>query len=198
MSPEIVVLDTRGVTDKAGFLAAAARDLQFPDYFGNNWDAFEECVRDFGTDRGSTLVVWTGAAALPQDVRDMATDIFDTGLGDRVDVLVVDGIDDGLAQPDFAVSVDRVTVPQDGLPAAQDFFRTVGFLVHDRRCEADAISVELVPVPDFHPGIGPQIAVADLAGLVERLTAAGYEITQNSRSIDVSDPHGTLITFVDY
>jgi hypothetical protein len=29
-----------------GFLAGVARALQFPDYFGDNWDAFEECIRD--------------------------------------------------------------------------------------------------------------------------------------------------------
>ena len=36
-----------GVRDKAGFLAACARDLKFPAHFGANWDAFSDCVNDF-------------------------------------------------------------------------------------------------------------------------------------------------------
>jgi hypothetical protein len=36
-----------GVSDKAGFLAACARDLKFPVHFGGNWDAFSDCINDF-------------------------------------------------------------------------------------------------------------------------------------------------------
>ena len=36
-----------GVRDKAGFLAACARDLKFPAHFGANWDAFSDCINDF-------------------------------------------------------------------------------------------------------------------------------------------------------
>ena len=36
-----------GVRDKAGFLAACARDLRFPANFGGNWDAFSDCINDF-------------------------------------------------------------------------------------------------------------------------------------------------------
>jgi hypothetical protein len=36
-----------GVRDKAGFLAACARDLRFPAHFGGNWDAFSDCINDF-------------------------------------------------------------------------------------------------------------------------------------------------------
>ncbi len=39
-------LDLGGLRDKAGFLEAAAEALRFPDYFGRNWDAFEECLTD--------------------------------------------------------------------------------------------------------------------------------------------------------
>lgn len=39
-------LDGRRARDKSGFLAAAAAAMEFPAYFGHNWDAFEECVND--------------------------------------------------------------------------------------------------------------------------------------------------------
>ncbi|HEX5503934.1 MAG TPA: barstar family protein [Thermomicrobiales bacterium] len=39
-------LDGGGVVDKAGFLRACAGALALPGYFGRNWDALEECLRD--------------------------------------------------------------------------------------------------------------------------------------------------------
>lgn len=39
-------LDGSKVRDKESFLNKAARAMDFPDYFGKNWDAFEECVND--------------------------------------------------------------------------------------------------------------------------------------------------------
>lgn len=39
-------LNGRAIEDKAAFLAASARALRFPAYFGRNWDAFEECITD--------------------------------------------------------------------------------------------------------------------------------------------------------
>ncbi|MGA2263605.1 MAG: barstar family protein [Acidobacteriota bacterium] len=35
-----------GVDSEEGFLRAAAEALRFPHYYGANWDAFEECLRD--------------------------------------------------------------------------------------------------------------------------------------------------------
>ncbi len=34
------------INNKNSFLAACASALHFPDYFGRNWDAFEECLND--------------------------------------------------------------------------------------------------------------------------------------------------------
>ena len=39
-------IDGADVRDKAAFLNAFATALHFPSYFGNNWDALEECLRD--------------------------------------------------------------------------------------------------------------------------------------------------------
>ncbi|RIK33770.1 MAG: barnase inhibitor [Chloroflexi bacterium] len=43
---QLFYLDGAKVRDKKSFLAKAARALNFPAYFGHNWDAFEECVND--------------------------------------------------------------------------------------------------------------------------------------------------------
>jgi RNAse (barnase) inhibitor barstar len=34
------------IASKQALFATLARQLCFPDYFGGNWDAFEECLRD--------------------------------------------------------------------------------------------------------------------------------------------------------
>jgi hypothetical protein len=39
-------IDTRNVLTKQRFLAVAARALDFPSWFGVNWDAFEDCLTD--------------------------------------------------------------------------------------------------------------------------------------------------------
>jgi hypothetical protein len=39
-------LDGGKIFDKQSLLAESARAFWFPDYFGHNWDALEECVTD--------------------------------------------------------------------------------------------------------------------------------------------------------
>lgn len=39
-------LDGDVASSKDRFLREAAQVMQFPDYYGGNWDAFDECVRD--------------------------------------------------------------------------------------------------------------------------------------------------------
>jgi hypothetical protein len=34
------------VADEIGMFRAIAAAMEFPDYFGNNWDALDECLRD--------------------------------------------------------------------------------------------------------------------------------------------------------
>ena len=40
------LLDGAEIQGKERFLNHAAAVLSFPDYFGNNWDAFEDCLTD--------------------------------------------------------------------------------------------------------------------------------------------------------
>jgi hypothetical protein len=43
---QLFVIDGESIATKAAFLAAAAASLNFPDYFGENWDAFYDCLTD--------------------------------------------------------------------------------------------------------------------------------------------------------
>jgi RNAse (barnase) inhibitor barstar len=47
----------QGVDDKQQFLAAIAAALNFPDYFGNNWDALEDCLTDMSWHDAAGYVV---------------------------------------------------------------------------------------------------------------------------------------------
>jgi hypothetical protein len=68
-----VELDLGGVFDKPAFMDRCARALDLPDWFGRNWDALADCLRDLSwapPARGRLLVV-TGwqeyARAVPHD-----------------------------------------------------------------------------------------------------------------------------------
>jgi hypothetical protein len=50
------VVDGRRCSTSAELFREWAAALDFPDYFGHNWDAFEECIRD--------LEDWLGGSAV--------------------------------------------------------------------------------------------------------------------------------------
>lgn len=50
-------IDLSGVSAKEGFLKTVARSLQFPAYFGMNWDAFEECLTDLSWYRAKGFAI---------------------------------------------------------------------------------------------------------------------------------------------
>jgi hypothetical protein len=60
-------IDGSSVLDKATFLPAAAEAMDFPSYFGHNWDAFEEMVNDLSWAPGA------GYLLLYDDVAHFAT-----------------------------------------------------------------------------------------------------------------------------
>lgn len=68
------VLDTTGATDKRELLARCARDLALPAWFGHNWDALVDALRDVDGEHG-TVVLWVGARTLPDELAAIALDV---------------------------------------------------------------------------------------------------------------------------
>ena len=75
-----VVLDSSELETKEAFLELCAESFALPEWFGMNWDAFEECLGDLdlgGVD--GVAVIWSGwaelAEAAPQEFA-IALDIF--------------------------------------------------------------------------------------------------------------------------
>ena len=57
--------ETGGGIDKASVLEAFATDLDLPDWFGRNWDALLDALRDLEVPRGQVLeLVWDHVGAL--------------------------------------------------------------------------------------------------------------------------------------
>lgn len=195
-APEVVVLDTRGATDKAEFLSAAARSLDFPDYQGKNWDAFEESLRDFVADRGALLVVWTGASELATADREVALEIMESTFTDAANLLIVDDVTLA-AQPDFALDAITLAIPADGEDTARDFWSRIVGLTEEREMvfAGEAVTIALSPDPDFQPATtaGPTIMVRDLVALLSRLEIDGW-----TDDLLTADPFGNAIRFVKY
>lgn len=93
----MVVLDTHAVTDKAAFMGAVVEAFSLPGWFGRNWDAFADCLRDVPP---STVVVWDGwtdmAAHDPRDTEVAIEVLAESGLT----VLMVNAPDAEAAHPD--------------------------------------------------------------------------------------------------
>ena len=59
----VVPVELARARDKNAFLAAIAEALQFPDYFGRNWDAFYDCLLELKHGDGTgTLLLLRGVS----------------------------------------------------------------------------------------------------------------------------------------
>ena len=70
------VLDGRQLGDKASLLAALGQALHFPDYYGGNWDALDECLADLSWHEGPLRLLITDADTLPDSLRENLIEIF--------------------------------------------------------------------------------------------------------------------------
>jgi RNAse (barnase) inhibitor barstar len=61
----------QNITSKKVLFATFATSLSFPDYFGGNWDAFEECLRDLSWLPGGLVLVTHADLPLINDIRDV-------------------------------------------------------------------------------------------------------------------------------
>ena len=43
---QLFYIDGQAIRNKSAFIETCAKVMNFPSYFGNNWDAFEECLTD--------------------------------------------------------------------------------------------------------------------------------------------------------
>lgn len=69
------VLDGTDVEDKHAFLDSCEEAFDLPDWFGRNWDALEESLRDLDVDGAKGVVVaWSGWGEFAEaDPKDFAT-----------------------------------------------------------------------------------------------------------------------------
>jgi RNAse (barnase) inhibitor barstar len=58
----MVAIDTTGVADRSGVLAAMQQGFGFPEWFGHNLDALVDALRDVD-DAPGTMLVWSGSEA---------------------------------------------------------------------------------------------------------------------------------------
>jgi RNAse (barnase) inhibitor barstar len=74
--PDILRLDARHYPDKDGLLAAIGEALHFPDYYGVNWDALEECLFDLSWWAGPVILLIEHSDALEGETLATLIDIW--------------------------------------------------------------------------------------------------------------------------
>jgi hypothetical protein len=98
---DLARVDLAGAADKAALLARLAQALGFPEWFGGNWDALEDCLADLSWRAG------TGHVFLLERHGELPVD----DLGVLIEVMAAAAEHwAGRGQPFFAVFVDAESV----------------------------------------------------------------------------------------
>lgn len=75
-------VDLPAAADKAAVLEAIARAMTFPEWFGANWDALEDCLTDLSWREGDGhVLVLAGASAMAGDDLRILMDVLDASAG---------------------------------------------------------------------------------------------------------------------
>jgi RNAse (barnase) inhibitor barstar len=69
--------EIRGWASEADLFGALASALQFPDYFGHNWDAVVDCLREVD---GDVILLVHDAAGMWRDAPELASMLVDVWL----------------------------------------------------------------------------------------------------------------------
>lgn len=73
---QISRIDLAGIADKQALMQRIGHALEFPRWFGGNWDALEDCLTDLSWSKSDGHVLLIEAAAdLPMDERGILIDI---------------------------------------------------------------------------------------------------------------------------
>ena len=73
---EVSRISLSGVTGKEALMDRFARALEFPRWFGGNWDALEDCLADLSwSNAAGHVLLIEGAGDLPGDERGILLDI---------------------------------------------------------------------------------------------------------------------------
>lgn len=66
-------VDVSKIDSRADLFDAIGRALSFPSYYGHNWDALEECLRDFEEGKGWLIIFDNAERLLILPKRDLTT-----------------------------------------------------------------------------------------------------------------------------
>ena len=73
---KVVRIFLSGISEKQALLEQIARTLEFPQWFGGNWDALEDCLTDLSwLKAGGHVLIFEDTAQLPHDERGVLADI---------------------------------------------------------------------------------------------------------------------------